>query len=687
MKKFLLILTCSVFVLLFATEKEDVFFIKALMQDKYYRLALDETKDFMKKYPYSEFKNEISLIQADIMIQEKDFLEAETILNSINNSRLTPVLEQYWLLLQTENSQNIGQEDLMFVYANTYLKKYGKLEGANKMYLLIGDHFMKESNYIKAKEYYNKINKDNTEVNYRLLNLCLESGERSSADSLYADILAHSKNIDNVDFATIILVDYQEKHKEWSNLMQTIDSYFVTYHNSQFSGLNEVQQNLFFHQLNALIQLNEYDLAIEYISKYDSPDDRKTYYQGLALIKKGELIEGIQTLEQLVSTTNDSEIKSNSFFQIINSKSSGDINSTIDELNNFLINNPDQKWTGDIYYQIAFSLYKQKNYNDAISYLDKALSFGTGNIGSDILKREFEEKVYFIKTECLFYLSKKKECINIASDFYKAYPNSVFIDELMFKLSICLYQTSQVDSSYYYFKKIVTDYPNSAKAGMSNYYLGEIELSKKHYNLAKEHFRVSLSGKIDLGAAYLKLSYIEYALKDYSKAKTYLSSVPEDEDYLFDKYLLMGNIVFSERKYSDALKHYKKAESKVPDQLSLELIWARQAWTLNLLKRYDEAKNIYKQLSEQFNEPGKYKLAAANAAYNAENYLQAIELFTEYLQEYPDSEENYKVISGIANSQFNLSNYEDAISKWDSLVDEKYSQEIIENAILGIQWS
>jgi len=390
MKKFLLILTCSVFVLLFATEKEDIFFIKALMQDKYYQLALDETKDFIKKYPHSEFKNEISLIQADIMIQKKEYIEAETILNSINNNRLSPILEQYWLLLQTENSQNIGQEDLMFMYANTYLKKYGKLEEANKMYLFIGDNFMKENNFIKAKEYYTKINKGNAEANFRLLKLYLESGERNTADSLYADILAHDKNLANVDFATIILVDYQEKHKEWSNLKQIIDNYFDTYHNSQFIGLNEVQQNLFFHNLNALIQLNEFDLVIENIGKYDSTDDRKTYYQGLALIKKGELVEGIQILEQLVSTTIDPEIKSNSFFQIINSKSSGDINSTIEELNNFLINNPDQKWTGDIYYQIAFSLYKQKNYNDAIGYLDKALSFGTGNIGTDIQKREFE---------------------------------------------------------------------------------------------------------------------------------------------------------------------------------------------------------------------------------------------------------------------------------------------------------
>ena len=77
MRKYICTLViCLVFTCLFSAEKEDLYFIKALMQDKYYQMAYDESVIFLKKYPNTDVKDELLLIQADILIQQKNYTKA-----------------------------------------------------------------------------------------------------------------------------------------------------------------------------------------------------------------------------------------------------------------------------------------------------------------------------------------------------------------------------------------------------------------------------------------------------------------------------------------------------------------------------------------------------------------------------------------------------------------------------------
>ncbi|HOD54122.1 MAG TPA: tetratricopeptide repeat protein [Candidatus Cloacimonadota bacterium] len=710
MKKVFVILLMIIIYNLPATEKEDLFFIKALIQNKHFDMAWDECNQFKKKYPQSTLTDEITLNMAFIQMEKKNHHYADLLVNSINQRNLKPSQEAQWLLLNITNTwYSINEENTsalqvgnsehtqlikfsetdLLINANEFIQKFPNHPEISQIYFILGDIQLRKNNNKQAENYYNQGKNHNAKIqgNIKLLNLYLKNNQKNTADTLYQSIMADSLSKDEKNYTITLYIHYYEQQKDWQSIYTILDNYFKTQVIPPFQKLNNQEEFLAYQYANALIEINKPEKAVDFLNHIPGETDKSKYFKALAFIKLHQFAEGLDILNQLIENSQDSDIKSISLFQSIQIMSQNDINQAVEKLNDYLIKYPNQKWVGDIHYQIAFNLYKNRNYIDALSHANQALEFGSGHPSQSQNQKDFEEKALFLKCEALFFLNKKQETIEIATHFRNQFAHSALMDEVIFKLALSLYQSSQQDSAAFFFKEITEKYPESSKKGMSLYYLGENELSKNHYNRAKTFFEQALQGNTDQGVLYLRLSYIEYALKNYQKAKEIIVNVPDEPDYLFDKNLLRGIIAFAEKSFTDALNFFMKAEKNVPDQVSLEHLWSRQAWTLYRLKRYDEATKIYKQLSEQSTAPGKYTLAAASAAYNAENYLQSLELYQQYLSEHPQSKEVYKALSGIANSQFNLANYPDAISTWEKMVDIQYPSSIIESAVQGIQWS
>lgn len=673
MRKIICLVVLFVSLSLWASEKEDLLFIRGLFMDKHYDMALDESVLFMKRYPVSTMNDDIILIQANIFIYKSDYLKAEKMLNNLLEKKSNPAVYAQVLLALGELNYQKKEYDQALSYVNEFLQSFPKHPETQKAYLIAGNIELAKSSAIRALDYYQQASEFgfNPLIKLKQIETYLSINDFPKADSVYQDIAKASIEKNDKEFAEVLILRYYEQKRQYDKIITIIpDSLDLN---------NYYKEELLYLKTNALLETREFDKALQFLKNNDLKTEKQEYYYALTLIKLNQLEEGVQLLDKLTSSAKNNDIKTISFFQKISLISQSNADSANVLLNDFLINNPDQKWVGDIHYQIAFNLFKKKNYNDALTHLDQALSFSTD--------KNSLEKALFLKGEVQFFLYKKSEVTETYRQFITNYPLSSLIDEAIFKLAVSYYNNNLPDSAKVYFEKIITLYPKSTKIGMANYYLGEIDLANGKYSSAKTYFDKALTGISDQGVIHLRLSYIEYLRKNYTSAKEILNNVPEEDAYLFDKYLLKGNISFAEKAFTEAINHYKKAEKNSPDQVSLEHLWSREAWTYYRLKQYDQATKLYKQLSEQSTAPGKYTLSAASAAYNAENYNQSLELYQSYVKDYSDSKEYYKALGGIANSYFNMGNYRKAIEAWEKLINPVYPLAIIENAVQGIQWS
>jgi len=672
MRKISLLLILVTCLNLYASDKEDLLFIKGLYLDKHYDMALEESNLFVKKYPDSSLNDDIKLIKANIFLAEKNLPASEKLLVELYEKKSVPSVYSQTLLSMADLA--LIKKDFLPAseYANDFIQNFPKHPDLYKAFLILASIENERNNTNLAIDYLQQAEElsSNPLIKLKQIETYLNANRFQEADSVYANF-GKNLNQNEKDYAQLLILKYYEQNLNYDRIISSVPD--------SLDNNNLYKNDIFYLKTNALIENKLYDQSLKFIESNQVKTEKRDYYYALTLIKLNHLEQGITLLNKLAESAKDNDVKTISFFQKISLLSQSNADSANVMLNDFLIKNPDQKWIGDIHYQIALNLFKKKNYNDALSHLEKALTFTTD--------KNTLEKALFLKIEVQFFLFKKNEVVQSAKEYINSYPRSNIRDEALFKLAVSYYNLNYPDSAKIYLNELVTKYPNSAKIGMTNYYLGEIDLAQSKYSSAKIYFDKALTGISDQGVIHLRLSYIEYLRKNYSSAKEILNNVPEDESYSFDKYLLKGNISFAEKNFNDAITAYKKAEKNSPDQVSLEHLWSRQAWTYYRLKQYDQATKLYKQLSEQSTAPGKYTLSAASAAYNAENYSQSLELYQSYVKEFPDSKEYYKAQGGIANSYFNLGNYKQAIDAWEKLIDPKFPPTIIENAIQGIQWS
>ncbi len=673
MRKVLIIILLGILIHLYGTEKEDVVFIQSLFKNSHYDFALREIDLFLNKYPQSPQKNDVTILKANVLMQKGQIIESQEILTNILKNNPAPTVFSQVLLSLAENYRLQKDYPSALSFINDFFLKFPKHPELQRAYFIAGLIDKDRQNYEKALKNLNEASQlgFNPEIEYNRIELYLLLNQKSFADSVLNQFNHQEVSQKEKNYAFLMILKNLEQNSNWDEIIKSIPD--------SFSVQDLYSEEIVYVKINAYSEKNDFQNAMKLLDSIQENSDKRKFFKGKLLLKMHQPDEGLPLLKQLAETSKNTEIKTISYFHYISFLAQTNPDSAIVLLSDYLANNPNQKWEGDIYYQLGFNYFRLKNYHDSYLNLDKAIKFG--------LDETILEKALYLKGETQFLLAQKQNALDIFKSFINQFPQSALLDEALFKIGISYYNLAYRDSAVTLFNEIITDFPNSSKKGMCYFYLAENELNQKKLNNAKKLYENALIGNCDRGTINLRLAYIEYLRKSFQTAKEFLNNVSDDNDYIFDKNLLKGNIFFAEKNYQEALKAYNTAEVKSPDQLSLEHVWSRQAWTFYKLKQYDQATRIYKQLSAQSSAPGKYILSAAGAAFNAENYIQAVDLYTEYITTYPESKEFYKAQGGLANAHFNLANYQEAIKEWEKLVNPIYPKTIIENALQGIQWS
>jgi len=656
---------------LYADLTEDFLFISSLYKDGYYDIALREIAKIESKLADDQFANQILSLKADILIKQGNSIEAKRLLDRLYALPLSIEIKKQVSLNRAIVERDLGNNNEAYLLIKDYLTRFSDLDDNVEAQQLLGDLYLERLLFQEAENMYMNlhINKKTEQSYINLIRLYSEMNNISEAEKLLEDLKidfpreysAHQQGL------LYILRGYENKGS-YAKIIELFPEELVI--KTTFT------EDLLLIKIISLINLKNFNEAQNLLEEIKKDTLSADYYRAMIHKEKGENHQALMLFKRLYqSSSATSEIKVMSFFNTVQITALNNTTEANDLLLNYLLENPDQEWEGDILYQLAFMEYQKDNYEVAYDYVKRSLNLHLNNIN--------RQKALYLRGELEFLKGDYESSLNTFLENQQNMPEA-FRDEALFKLAICSFFLGKPDIASRFFTQLIMNYPGSSKLGVAYFYLGEIELHR-NINYARSYYQQAFSGNMDEGAIRLRIAYIDYMKREYDLANTMLDLVPDTNDYMYDKYLLKGNIFFAQKNYTAALEAYRIAERNAQDQTSVEYIWSRQAWTHYNLKNYDTATHIYQRLAEQSVTPGRYVLSAASAAFNAEQYEQATELYIEYIDTYPDSPDINRARSGLANSYFNMGLYIAAIEEWMILVHEDNNANIVQSALKGIQ--
>jgi len=671
----ILLISLTIYLPLSADLAEDLLFITRLYEDGQYDVALTQINRIEPTLTNDSHSSQLRLIKADIYIKQSKYAEAKDILNNLDSQSLSPALQGEVLLSLAILEQRQRNYDRSAELANRYITRFPDNPKVTDAYQIIGDIHFQQGQYSQAETIYREMHRKNispaTYVNLVKIQTATSNvGTPLAASETTLQQLQNRYPSAHSEYqqALLMLTTTYENEAEYQKIIDLCPDTFTS--KTAFSEPNILKK------VAAYIYLKQYEPANALLAPLKDSPSTISYYRALIHKEKGENVLALSLFKTLADSPQvDKQLQAMSFFQIIQITAKSDPTRAYQQLQDYLIANPDQPWEGDIMYQLGFIEYQNKHYDNAYAHIQRALNLK--------LNTANHQNALYLKGELEFLQRQYRNAIDTFNTNSERMPRQ-YNDEILFKKGASFYFLTQPDSAKTFLNRLVSEYPSSQKVGIAYYYLGEIELFKNTNN-ARSYYNQALSGDMDAGVVHLRLAYLEQMRADYPRALERLNQVPDTADYQYDKYLLKGNILFAQRRYAEAIDSYRIAERNAKDKVSAEYVLARQAWTYYNLQDYTRATQIYRRLAEQSDAPGQYLLSAAGSAFNADNFEDSASLYREYLTTYPTSPERYKAQLGLANCYFNLGNFELAVEIWRELVHQDRPLNVVESSVKGLQ--
>jgi tetratricopeptide (TPR) repeat protein len=668
-----IVLACTFVSTMIALNLEDVLFIESLYNDGVYDMALREIGKIEAQLENDRYSNQVRLIQADILIKRGRYTEAKNILLKLNSQTLTPALTAEVTLSLATIEKMLNNHGGAFDLVNIFIRRHPDNPRINDANQLLADLYFDTGQYNEAERVYRDLHQKNksaaTYVN--LIRVAAQKKDFSSAET----------QLNNLQR------DFPRDHLEHQQGLFILLSALEVVGNSRqiialcpdsFTNKTSFSEPNILKKVSAHINLNKFSEATALLGNIQNDPRQVNYYRALIHRGRGEDNLALPIFRSLASSDADEQIRTMSFFHATQITAKTNPTQAHSELMEFLIANPDQPWEGDILYQLGFIEFMNRNFDKAYEHIKNSLNFRLNPVN--------RQMALYLKAEVEFLRGDFEAAYYTFSENIDDMPEQ-FSDEVLFKLGVSAFNLRRTIDAQNYLNQLVSRYPNSQKVGIGYFYLGEIDLFTNPLQ-ARNFYLQALSGQFDAGTIHLRVAYTDFLRREYTAALERLNSVPETPDYMYDKYLLRGNISFAQRSFLNAIEAYRVAERNAADRESVEYIWSRQAWTYYNMQQFDVATTIYQRLAEQSTtSTSRFLLAAAGSAFNAENFTQAAELYAEYIRTNPNSPDIHRALVGLANSHFNLGNHSMSIDIWKQMIHENQTRPILESSLRGLRIS
>ncbi|MCD4829058.1 MAG: tetratricopeptide repeat protein [Candidatus Cloacimonetes bacterium] len=665
-------LALIIFVQIAATEVEDVGYIAYLYRLGETRTALLKIDDFLRQYPDSRLTPDVLFLRAGIDLMSGRFERARDTYADLLRRHDDPAMRAEVLLGLAQAHYFLGETEA----AESRLRQFVRNDPAHPL-------------NIRAWYFLGKLAQDADDHETALEHF--EIAARFGADGalIVARVasLAQLGRYDAAERAITGLFDQDETRRGEEALLLYHDINQRRGRAERVLGfeLDRVPPaSPFFDDYMLLLgqanfEMGRYDEALRRLDSISAANGQAAYLRGLCLLALDRTEQASVIFRSLYEESEDEAIAVNSFFYMARLTARSDPATGNGMLEGFLAQHTGHSLAGAAAYQLGMNHYDAEESGLAAQRFEQALSLELEPVN--------REKARFLLAESHFLAGSQQQAEIAFQDYLELHPLGRFADEALFKQGVLAFETKRYDRATERFGRLLDEHADSPKAGMAEFYLGEISFFDGRYTFALQHYYRALDGETDIGYTQERIARIHFQNKDYQSAIQAVSSIPVSPRYSFDKFLLTGDIYFAMKEYAQALNAYEQAENISESAERREVVRSRLAWAYYQQGQYDRAAQIYSELTTSSSTPETFLMLAAQAAFSADDYLSAIQSYRQYVQTYSQSSGYEQALLGMADSYYNLGSYEKAVDYYRPLIRPQTKPDILDNALNGLVWS
>ena len=271
---------------------------------------------------------------------------------------------------------------------------------------------------------------------------------------------------------------------------------------------------------------------------------------------------------------------------------------------------------------------------------------------------ENKDEVLFWRGETYLKQNRFEDAQRDYLSVIDGYPQSTFVPQALYSLGWSYFEDKKLTQAKAVFSRLARQFPGHQLSEDALLKVAECDYNAGHLDDAIKNFQ---------------------AFADRYPKSAYLCEV---------NYNIAESYYYMEQ-YESARGFYQKAlDATCDDSLRLSAFTA-QGWNDIKLSRFNDAENAFKKAQGFSKAKGlsaeEVVLGQANLAYEQALYGQALDLFTEFIKDYPQSPSWVQGYLGRANVYYLLKRYEEARADYTHLEDQK-DPDVFEKSKFGLGW-
>ncbi|MDD5730330.1 MAG: tetratricopeptide repeat protein [Candidatus Omnitrophica bacterium] len=700
-----------------AKEEEALFVAQKAVDDGFYDVGLSLLERFLKNYPASSKTTDASLLIGQCYFYQGRYLDALKKFEELQNLPQASGIKDavlYWTAEVHFRGNNFSKAASFYKMIiddfpkSTYLPSAyysmgwclfqdGKFEEALNYFKAVEEKFPKET---QVQDAYFKI----IECLYNLKDYPAMKEKIKSYLKLY------SKDVSKIPY----LYFYQAEADYYlNNFTESLDSYSKALAKTKDEKLQALARlGIGWSYLKEKL----YKQAEDAFSEVKADNLEKRNQDALLLAKAvlnfetKKYTQAEEIYNQLMNSTTDTAVqvqaclgKADSLYNLGEYQEAEIVYK--EALAKITVDFPSGEITDKLHYGLAWALFKQAEFKDAIKEFQK-------------IAKQSEDKVVKVSALCQIgdayqdsgEYDKAQETYD---SILKDYPDSLYGDYVQYQLGLTMLKSSNYDGAILSFLSLKRNYPNSKMLDEANYALGLAYFQKQDYNSSREIFgrfeQDFKESNLKSQANYL-LGTSLYNLGKYQEAievfKNILRNFSQDSDLCQKAEYEIADCFYQMGDEKEAMSRFKALRTKYPDsKLTVEIIWWLGEYyyrhnDLNLAGRYfnsviqDFPKSslvndayyilgsIYEQESKYEDSlncftkvigSGKSDLSGQAAIAIADIYLKqdkpeaAYNAYQDVLKNYPNL--NYLAFPKIADYLYSAKKYDEAVDYYRKSLD------------------
>lgn len=604
--------------------------------------VLPEIEAFHSLYPDSQYTHNLEYLRANIALKNSDYYLSQQMFRELLDQELHPdILADVYLNYAISSyytgdySQAQDLLDKLEDLANNSYYRYQTRVWRGRLYAIQGYYLSAEMEYVLA------LQDDPWEVRYDYLLVLLKLDRFEEARDLVA---ATPK--ENPLFAR-----YQASWLEYL-LNNGYFERFDTHISSLNSQAGMIDGDIRLLQVRKNLELRDYTRANALLEDLEPGSFKHRYYEALILSNTGKK-DKADSLFQYLTGAAPKELAYLSYLERLKILFEEKPTAAIMQLKDFLA--VDEAKSGEAYHLLGIFHFRQEHFEDAIlqfmAAADYELDFAVADLNAIMI------------ADAYYGDDKRDSAYEAYNRYLNQFPRGGNRDRAFYRLGLTDYENNNLREAAMNFQRLIKEFPDSNWSDEGRYYLAEIHFFSSDYRKAQALLEAIELTNQNRNTVLLRLAQTQYYQEKYGEARNTLLKIP-DQERIFDAKVLMAGIHFSLKEFEKALQSYDEAEQLAANQTQATEARSYRAYTLFHLKRYEEASELFYELSKDEMNADIYLYQAAKSAAQGKQWQRALELYDRMLLEFPASDHYLEALAEVANINFNLGDYKESLDNW-----------------------